>query len=146
MIAGLGLGWECHRVYLEVDAVLDGDIHCRAVDRFLGPFTMRPRLSGAIGDAAPGFVHVTFPLLANLYLLCTLLSALWAIGDFTTAYLVSGGGPAGFTNVLATLGFHYAFDLGNPALGVAAVISALPVLIPIVFLLMRRLQTSEVRL
>ena len=25
--------------------------------------------------------------------------------------------------MLATLGFHYAFDLGNPALGVAAVIS-----------------------
>ena len=101
-------------------------------------------VDGAIGIRR--FVHVTFPLLANLYLLCTLLSALWAIGDFTTAYLVSGGGPAGFTNVLATLGFHYAFDLGNPALGVAAVISALPVLIPIVFLLMRRLQTSEVRL
>jgi multiple sugar transport system permease protein len=101
-------------------------------------------VDGAIGIRR--FVHVTFPLLANLYLLCTLLSALWAIGDFTTAYLVSGGGPAGFTDVLATLGFHYAFDLGNPALGVAAVISALPVLIPIVFLLMRRLQTSEVRL
>ena len=100
-------------------------------------------------DGATGvrrFVHVTFPLLANLYLICTLLSALWTLGDFTTVYLVSGGGPAGSTEVLATLGFHYAFDLGNPALGVAAVMSALPVLIPIVIVLMRRLQTSEVQL
>ncbi len=100
-------------------------------------------------DGATGirrFVHVTFPLLANLYLLCTLLSTLWAVGDFTTVYLVSGGGPAGFTDVLATLGFHYAFDTARPALGVAAVMSALPVLIPIVILLMRRLQTSEVQL
>jgi multiple sugar transport system permease protein len=100
-------------------------------------------------DGATGirrFVHVTFPLLANLYLVCTLLSTLWAVGDFTTAYLVSGGGPGGSTDVLATLGFHYAFDVANPPLGVAAVMSAFPVLIPIVTLLMRRLQTSEVEL
>ena len=100
-------------------------------------------------DGATGicrFVHVTFPLLANLYLLCTLLSTLWTVGDFTTVYLVSGGGPAGLTDVLATLGFHYAFDTSRPALGVAAALSALPVLIPIAILLMRRLQTSGVEL
>jgi multiple sugar transport system permease protein len=100
-------------------------------------------------DGATGFrrfIHVTFPLLANLYLICTLLSTLWALGDFTTVYLVSSGGPALSTEVLATLGFHYAFDIGNPALGVAAVLSALPVLIPVMIVLLRRLQTSEVRL
>jgi multiple sugar transport system permease protein len=100
-------------------------------------------------DGATGlrsFVHVTFPLLANLYLICTLLSTLWTLGDFTTVYLVSGGGPAGSTEVLATLGFRYAFDASKPALGVAAVMSALPVLIPVVILLMRRLHTSAVQL
>jgi multiple sugar transport system permease protein len=100
-------------------------------------------------DGATGirrFIHVTFPLLANIYLLCTLLSILWTIGDFTTVYLVSGGGPAHSTDVLATLGFHYAFDVSQPALGVAAALSALPVLIPMAIVLMRRLQTSEVEL
>ena len=114
----------------------------------------RMRITGDIYDAAEvdgatgtrRFVHVTFPLLANLYLLCTLLSTLWIVGDFTTIYLVSGGGPAGTTDVLATLGFHYAFDSARPALGVAAVLSAFPVLIPIVILLMRRLHTSEAEL
>ncbi len=101
-------------------------------------------IDGATGPRA--FVHVTFPLLANLYLLCTLLSTLWAIGDFTTVYLVSGGGPGGATDVLATAGFHYAFDAAEPALGVATVMSALPALIPVVILLMRRLHTSEVGL
>ena len=48
--------------------------------------------------------------------------------------------------VLATLGFHYAFELSKPALGVAAAMSALPVLIPIAIVLMRKLQTSEVEL
>jgi multiple sugar transport system permease protein len=100
-------------------------------------------------DGASGyrrFVHVIFPLLGNLYLVCTLLSTLWTIGDFTTVSLVSGGAPAYSTDVLATLGFHYAFDAAQPALGVAAVMSALPVLIPLVILLMRTLQTREVQL
>ena len=113
----------------------------------------RLRISPDIYDAAEvdgatdirRFVHVTFPLLANLYLICTLLSTLWTLGDFTTVYLVSGGGPGGATEVLATLGFHYAFDAAKPALGVAAVMSALPVLIPTVIVLMRRIQTSEVQ-
>jgi multiple sugar transport system permease protein len=101
-------------------------------------------VDGAIGLRS--FVHITLPLLASLYLICTLLSTLWTLGDFTTVYLVSGGGPAGSTEVLATLGFRYAFDAYKPALGIAAVMSALPVLIQIVILLMRRLQTSEVEL
>jgi len=100
-------------------------------------------------DGATGvrrFVHVTFPMLANLYLVCTLLSTRWTLGDFTTVFVVSGGGPGGYSDVLATLGFHYAFDTSRPALGVAAVMSALPVLIPIVIVLMRRFQSSEMRL
>jgi multiple sugar transport system permease protein len=100
-------------------------------------------------DGATGlrrFIHVTFPLLASLYLVCTLLSTLWTIGDFTTAYFVSGGGPADSTNVLTTLGFRYAFEVAKPPLGVAAAMSALPVLIPIAILLMRKLQTREVQL
>jgi multiple sugar transport system permease protein len=101
-------------------------------------------IDGATGAGC--FVHITFPLMANLYLVCTLLSTLWTLGDFTTVFLVSSGGPGGYSNVLATLGFHYAFDTSRPALGVAAVMSALPVLIPVVIMLMRRLQASEVRL
>jgi len=99
-------------------------------------------------DGATGirrFVHVTFPLLANLYLICTLLSTLWTLGDFTTVYLVSGGAPALSSEVLATLGFRYAFDTARPALGVAAVMSALPLLIPVTIVLMRKIQASEVQ-
>jgi len=100
-------------------------------------------------DGATGlrrFVHVTLPLLANLYLVCTLLFTLWTLGEFTVPYLVSNGAPGDATEVLATLGFRYAFDLSQPALGIAAVMSALPLLIPIVIVLMKRLRTSEVQL
>jgi multiple sugar transport system permease protein len=92
------------------------------------------------------FIHVTFPLLANLYLVCTLISTIWTISDFNTVYFVSGGSPAKSTEVLATLGFRYAFDSAKPQLGIVAAMSALPVLIPLVLVLIRRFQTSEVQL
>jgi len=100
-------------------------------------------------DGATGlrrFVHVTFPLLANLYLVCTLLSTIWSLGDFNSVHFVSGGGPALQTHVLATLGIRDAFELGDPYMGMAAVLSALPLLIPLVILLMRKLSTGEVQL
>lgn len=100
-------------------------------------------------DGATGvrlFVHVVFPLLANIYLVCTLLATLWTVGDFNTVYLVSMGAPARTTEVLATLGFHYAFDAAQPELGVAAVMCALPLLVPLALVLMRRLQLGGVEL
>lgn len=100
-------------------------------------------------DGATGFrrfVHVTIPLQANLYLVCTLLSTIWTLGDFNTIAFVSGGGPSMSTEVLATIGIRYAFTLSNPSLGVAAVLSALPVLVPLMVLLMRKLRMSAVQL
>jgi len=57
---------------------------------------------------------------------------------------ISGGGPALSTHVLATLGIRNAFELGDPQLGMATVLTALPLLIPLVILLMRQLRRSEV--
>ena len=118
---------------------------------FLAGRTAIPRVlyDAAEIDGATGprrFIHVTVPMLANLYLLCTLLSVIWTLGDFNTVYFVSAGGPSGASDVLTTLGFHYAFERANPALGVAAMVSALPVLVPIVILLIRKVHTSEVQL
>jgi multiple sugar transport system permease protein len=92
------------------------------------------------------FTNVTFPLLANLYLVCTLLSTIWALGDFNIVHFVTGGGPALTTHVLATLGIRNAFEIGDPRLGMAVVISALPLLIPLVILLMRKLAKGEVHI
>lgn len=98
-------------------------------------------------DGATGvrrFRHITFPLMANLYLVCTLLGMLFTMGDFSTVYFVSGGGPANTTQVLATLGIRDAFTMSEPRLGVAAVMSAIPVLVPLVILLMRRVRAAAV--
>lgn len=109
----------------------------------------RDVLDAAAVDGATGyrcFVYVTFPLLANLYLMCTLLATLWAVGDFSTAYFVSGGAPALMTEVLGTYGFRVGLIEGRPALAAAAGLSALPVLIPIAVMLIRRLDRADAQL
>jgi multiple sugar transport system permease protein len=102
------------------------------------------KVDGATGLRS--FIHVTFPLLANLYLVLTLLATIFLLGDFNTVTFVTGGGPANSTHVLATLGIRDAYDMGHPELGMAAVLSALPLMIPLVIVLMRKLRTTEVQL
>jgi multiple sugar transport system permease protein len=50
------------------------------------------------------------------------------------------------TQVLTTLGFHYAFDVANPSLAVAAVMSVLPVLVPVVVVLLRKVEARTLQL
>jgi multiple sugar transport system permease protein len=101
-------------------------------------------IDGATGTKR--LIYITFPLLANVYLISTLLATIWTVGDFATVYFVSSGAPAKQTDTLATYGFREAFDFGYPTLGVAALLSALPILIPLVLLLMRRVHAREVQL
>jgi multiple sugar transport system permease protein len=100
-------------------------------------------------DGASGlrrFLHITFPLLATLYLVNTLLSTIFTVGDFATPFFITNGGPALQTYTLANLGIRDAFDMSNPELGVACVMSALPLMIPLVIFLMRKLRTMQVEL
>jgi multiple sugar transport system permease protein len=99
-------------------------------------------VDGASG--AQKFAHVTLPLMASLYMVCTLLSTIWALGDFNAVRFISGGGPSLSTHVLATLGIRNAFELGDPRMGMATVLTALPLLIPLVILLMRQLRRNQV--
>ena len=92
------------------------------------------------------FAYVTMPLLASLYIISTLIAAIWAFGDYSPVLFVSQGTPAFESEVVSTLGFHYALDFADPALGVAAGLSTLPLLIPMMVVLLRRLKTTEVQL
>src|SRR6516225_273099 len=68
-------------------------------------------------DGATGlkrFTYVTFPLLANLYLVCTLLSTLFTLGDLSSVSFLSGGGPALSNHALTTPGMRNAFEIARP--------------------------------
>jgi len=92
-------------------------------------------------DGATGlqkFRHITWPSLQTLYLTCTILSMIWTLGDFNSVYLLTGGGPADLTQVLATLGIRY-LRLDQVDLSMAAIVVALPFVLPLVYFMMKRL-------
>lgn len=94
-------------------------------------------------DGASGlqkFLYITFPGVRNMYITSTLLSTIWTLGDFNSIYLLTGGGPADSTQVLATLGIRYAFGMSEVRAGVATIIVALPFMVPIVVLMVKRLR------
>lgn len=99
-----------------------------------------------IDGAGPwqSFRFVTFPQIRNLFVTSTLLTTIWSLGDFNSVYLLTGGGPAERTNTLATLGIRYAFFEADVPAGVATMISGLPLLLPLVVFLIRRLNQRAV--
>jgi multiple sugar transport system permease protein len=84
------------------------------------------------------FRFITWPSMRNLYLTSTILSMIWTLGDFNSVYLLTGGGPADLTHVLATLGIRY-LRLDQVDLSMASIVVALPLVLPLVFFMMKRL-------
>ena len=92
-------------------------------------------------DGATGwqkFRFITWPSMQTLYLTSSILSMIWTLGDFNSVYLLTGGGPADLTHVLATLGIRY-LRLDQVDLSMAAIVCALPLVLPLVYFMMKRL-------
>src|SRR6202011_5550268 len=100
----------------------------------------------ALGSAIYSHVWKWTPFW-TVILLAGRMSIPQEIYDAAKVDFATGGGPANSTHLLATLGVvRDMLELGKPQLGVAAVMSALPLLIPLVIILMRKLKTSEAQL
>lgn len=84
------------------------------------------------------FQFITWPSLKTVYLTSLLLSTIWSLGDFNSVYLLTGGGPADLTHVLATLGIRY-LRLDQIELAMASIVVALPMVLPLVYFMMKRL-------
>lgn len=84
------------------------------------------------------FRFITWPSMQTLYVTCTLLSMIWTLGDFNSVYLLTGGGPADLTHVLATLGIRY-LRLDQLDMSMASIVCALPLVLPLVYFMMKRL-------
>ena len=84
------------------------------------------------------FRFITWPSMRTLYLTSTILSMIWTLGDFNSVYLLTGGGPADLTHVLATLGIRY-LRLDQVDMSMAAIVVALPLVLPLVYFMMKRL-------
>jgi multiple sugar transport system permease protein len=96
--------------------------------------------AGAVDGASSWqkFRYITWPSMQTLYLTSTILSMIWTLGDFNSVYLLTGGGPADLTHVLATLGLRY-LRLDEVDMSIAAIVCALPLVLPLVYFMMKRL-------
>jgi multiple sugar transport system permease protein len=84
------------------------------------------------------FKSVTWPSMRTIYVTSLMLSMIWTLGDFNSVYLLTGGGPADLTHILATLGIRY-LRLDQVDLAMATIVCALPLVLPLVYFMMKRL-------
>ena len=84
------------------------------------------------------FKFVTWPSMRTLYVTSTLLSMIFTLGDFNSVYLLTGGGPADLTHVMATLGIRY-LRLDQVDMAMATIVCAMPFVLPLVYFMMKRL-------
>jgi multiple sugar transport system permease protein len=84
------------------------------------------------------FKFITWPSVKTMYFTSTILSMIWTLGDFNSVYLLTGGGPADLTHVLATLGIRY-LRLDQVDVAMASIVVALPMVLPLVYIMMKRL-------
>jgi len=88
------------------------------------------------------FRYVTWPSIRTLYLTSTILSMIFTLGDFNSVYLLTGGGPADLTHVLATLGIRY-IRLDQVDMAMATIVCAMPFVLPLVYFMMKSLSKSD---
>ena len=83
------------------------------------------------------FLHVTLPGLKYVIIVAVLLSTIWTFNDFTTVFLLTGGGPAGATQLYSILAFNYAIGSLRYSMGVAVAVTMAPILAVVIFFLGR---------
>jgi ABC-type sugar transport system permease subunit len=59
------------------------------------------------------FVHITLPNLRPTLMPAVVLGSIWTFNMFNVIYLVSGGKPAGATDILVTQAYRWAFERGQ---------------------------------
>ena len=88
------------------------------------------------------FWYITLPFIRGTSVIITLLASIWSFQNFDIIYLLTGGGPAGATKVLATLMYQKA--VWGSEMGYAAAIGVLMLvvllLISIVYLFAYKVQ------
>jgi multiple sugar transport system permease protein len=83
------------------------------------------------------FMYITLPGLRNVALVVVLLATIWTFNDFTIAWNLNQGGPAGATTLYSILTYQVAFRSLQLGKGVAISATMLPILIVLVIVLVR---------
>jgi multiple sugar transport system permease protein len=118
-----------------------------AITLLAGLQTINPDLHEAASlDGANGwqrFWRVTWPLLKPVTLVVVVFSIIQTFSDFQLIYVLTGGGPANATHLLATYAYQVGVATGLLGEGAAISLFMLPVLFVVVWLQLRYLRRLE---
>jgi multiple sugar transport system permease protein len=119
-----------------------------AISLLAGLQTVNPELqeAAAIDGARPWqrFWHVTWPLLLPVTMVVVLFSVIQTFSDFQLVYVLTGGGPANATHLLATYAYQIGVGTGLLSEGAAVSLAIFPVLLLVVIIQLiyiRRVET-----
>ncbi len=118
-----------------------------AITLLAGLQTVNPDLHEAASlDGANGwqrFWHVTLPLLKPVTIVVVVFSIIQTFSDFQLIYVLTGGGPANSTHLLATYAYQVGVATGLLGEGAAISLFMLPVLFIVVWIQLRYLRRLE---
>ena len=118
-----------------------------AITLLAGLQTINPDLHEAASlDGANGFKrfwNVTWPLLKPVTVVVVVFSIIQTFSDFQLIYVLTGGGPANSTHLLATYAYQIGVATGLLGEGAAISLFMLPVLFVVVWVQLRYLRRLE---
>jgi multiple sugar transport system permease protein len=118
-----------------------------AITLLAGLQTISPDLHEAASlDGANGwnrFWNVTWPLLKPVTLVVVVFSVIQTFSDFQLIYVLTGGGPANSTHLIATYAYQIGVATGLLGEGAAISLFMLPVLFIVVWVQLRYLRRLE---
>ena len=118
-----------------------------AITLLAGLQTINPDLHEAASldgaNAWRRFWHVTWPLLKPVTLVVVVFSVIQTFSDFQLIYVLTGGGPANSTHLVATYAYQIGVATGLLGEGAAISLFMLPVLLIVVWAQLRYLRRLE---
>jgi multiple sugar transport system permease protein len=118
-----------------------------AITLLAGLQTISPDLHEAAAldgaNAWDRFWHVTWPLLMPVTLVVVVFSVIQTFSDFQLIYVLTGGGPANSTHLIATYAYQVGVASGLLGEGAALSLFMFPVLFAVVWIQLRFMKRME---
>ena len=89
------------------------------------------------------YYYVVVPIIAPILLVGLLFDTVFTLSDISIVYLLTTGGPEGFTEILPTRALEVGIQAGALGRGAAISLALFPILLPVVYLLLRTLKRRE---
>lgn len=88
--------------------------------------------------------HIVLPVIMPILLVGLLFDSVFTLSDLSIVYLVTLGGPLGATEILPTRALEIGIQAGALGRGAAISLVLFPLLLPVVYLILRTLRRREV--